>query len=269
MNFQAPRIGIPYRSASEQAENREEKIRPYVEAVEAAGGDVQLISLLEPGKLAQLAGELDGFVFPGSPADVNPALYGETAGPATQQPDRQREETDMALLQHAFEKGKPVLTICYGTQLLNVFRGGTLVQDIPSEQPSSLTHRWDHKRGAPEPHHPARFLPGSLVARLAETGETVVNSSHHQSIRRPGRGLRVTGSAPDGVVESVELEDPSHWVIGVQWHPERQRREGSAQNDSGIRLAKTLFEELVRVAARPRPGGLPATAEIPGNLEGR
>lgn len=269
MSPPAPRIGIPYRSASEQAENREEKILPYVEAVEAAGGDPRLISLFEPEKLMTLADELDGFVFPGSSADVNPALYGESPRPETAPSDPQREETNMSLLRHAFEKGKPVLSICYGTQLLNVFLGGSLVQDISSQQPSSLTHRWDHKRGSPEPHHPARFLPGSLLARLAETADTVVNSSHHQAIRRPGRGLRVTGSAPDGVVESVELQDPSNWVIGVQWHPERQCREVSVQNDSGIRLAKALFAELVRLAAGNKPRGLAATAETPGDLEGR
>ncbi|HVB99497.1 MAG TPA: gamma-glutamyl-gamma-aminobutyrate hydrolase family protein [Candidatus Dormibacteraeota bacterium] len=271
MNPQAPRIGIPYRSASEERPEIPEKIRPYVEAVEAAGGNAQLISLFEPEKLARLARELDGFVLPGSSADVSPALYGETPGPETSAADRQREETDQALLHHAFQEGKPVLTICYGTQMLNVFRGGSLVQDIQNELPSSLTHRWDHMPGSPEPHHPARFVPGSTVARLAETTDAVVNSSHHQSIRRIGRGLQATGSAPDGVVESVELEDPSHWVIGVQWHPERQRNETPGQNDSGIRLAKALFAELVRVASRTRmrTRGSSPTAELSGNSEDR
>lgn len=252
MNPPKPRIGIPYRSASEEEAKKQEKILPYVEAVEAAGGNARLISLFEPEKLAQLAGELEGFVFPGCSCDVNPALYEEAPGPATAQPDSRRERTDKALLEHAFKTRKPVLTICFGTQMLNVLRGGSLIQDIPSEWPSLLNHRWDHKPGSAEPHHPAKFVPGSQLARLAETLETVVNSSHHQAIRRAGRGLRVTGNAPDGVVESVELEDPSHWVIGVQWHPERQRKEPAEQNDTGIRLAKALFEELVRMAAQRR-----------------
>lgn len=252
MNPRKPSIGIPYRRVSEETSGAQEKISPYVEAVEAAGADVRLISLCEPEKLAELALELDGFVFPGSSADVNPSLYGETTGPATAEADPQRERTDAVLLEHAFRSHKPVLTICYGTQLLNVFCGGSLIQDIPSEKPTSLTHRWSHKPGEPEPHHPARFVPGSQMARLAGTTDAIVNSSHHQSIRRPGRGLRVTASAPDGVVESVELEDPSQWVVGVQWHPERQRSEMPGQGQAGILLAKALFQELVDAASRAR-----------------
>ena len=271
MNPRKTRIGIPYRHVSEQKSGAQEKISPYAEAVEAAGADVRLISLCEPEKLAELALELDGFVLPGSPADVNPSLYGETPGAATAEADEQREQTDRLLLEHAFQWRKPVLTICYGTQLLNVFRGGSLIQDIPSEKPSSLTHRWSHKPGEPEPHHPARFVPGSQVARLADTTGAVVNSSHHQSIRRPGRGLRVTASAPDGVVESVELEDPSHWVIGVQWHPERQRRETASQGEAGIFLAKALFQELVDAAggARAKSQGSPQPNQHPVRSENR
>lgn len=271
MNSRTPRIGIPYRSANEQGETRDEKIRPYVEAVEAAGGEARVISLFQPETLDPSAGELDGFVLPGSPADVDPALYAETRGPETAEADRHREETDRVLLQHAFRERKPVLAICYGTQMLNVFRGGTLVQDIASEWPSSLTHRWDRERGVPEPHHWVRLTPGSRLARLAETSDTVVNSSHHQSIRRPGRGLRVTGSARDGVVEALELEDSSHWVMGVQWHPERQRIEPPGQHDSGRRLAEALFRELVDIAARARDErhGSPETAKVLKHSEGQ
>jgi putative glutamine amidotransferase len=271
MNARKPRIGIPYRRASEEKSQDQGKISPYVEAVEAAGADARLISLFHSDQLAQLAGELDGFVFPGSSADVNPALYGETPGSETAEADPRREETDLTLLEHAFQEGKPVLTICYGTQLLNVFRGGSLIQDIASEKPSSLTHRWEHKPGVPEPHHPARFVPGSQLARLAGATEVVVNSSHHQSIRRAGRGLRVTAGAPDGVVESVELEDPSHWVVGVQWHPERQRKEPSGQWNSGILLAKSLFQELIEVAGRTRtrPHVSAQPVEVPKHSEDR
>lgn len=274
MNGRKPRIGIPYRRASEEKspdQADQARILPYVEAVEAAGADAQLISLLQRDQLAELAKELDGFLLPGSSADVNPSLYGERPGPETSEADPHREETDLALLDYAFQEGKPVLTICYGTQLLNVYRGGTLIQDIASEKPIGLTHRWEHKPGIVEPHHPAHFVPGSRIARLAETTETVVNSSHHQSIRHPGRGLRVTASAPDGVVESVELDDLSHWVIGVQWHPERQRKEPPGERDSGIRLARALFQELVKVAgrARSRAHGSPQPIKVPENSENR
>jgi putative glutamine amidotransferase len=267
-----PRIGIPFRRVSEEQTENQEKIEPYARAVELAGGQPRLLSLfLSPDELKRQAAELDAIVLPGSPADVDPARYGVTTRPETAEADERREQTDMALLDWAFAEGKPVLAICYGTQLLNVYRGGTLVQDIPSELRGSLTHHWERERGAPEPHHPARLLPGSLVCRLAEAGETVVNSSHHQSIRIPGRDLRVTALSPDGVVEAVELESPSHWVIGVQWHPERQRNEISNESDSGVRLARALFRDLVRAARETKNEGRlsRSVAEVQHKAEGR
>jgi putative glutamine amidotransferase len=249
----APRIGIPYRLAGEERVGSGEEIQPYVKAVEAAGGEARIISLfLSPDELGRLCAELDAVVLPGSPADVDPARYGAAASPETAEADPRREQTDTSLLDWAFRAAKPVLGICYGTQLLNVYCGGTLVQDIRGELHSSLTHEWAKKSGAPEPHHPVRLVPGSRLAQLAETGDTIVNSSHHQSIRRPGRGLRVTAKAPDGVVEAVELESAAHWVVGAQWHPERQQNRMPGKADSGARLAAALFSGLVRAAREAR-----------------
>jgi len=267
-----PRIGIPFRRAKEQQANNQEKIEPYARAVAEAGGEPVLVSLfLSQEELARLADGLDAIVLPGSPADVDPARYGEAAKPETAEADPRREETDLALLDWAFARGKPVLAICYGIQILNVYRGGTLVQDIPSEFRGSLVHPWERERGVSEPHHPARLVPGSLVARLAETAETVVNSSHHQSIRMPGRDLRVTATSPDGVIEAVELESDSHWVTGVQWHPERQRNEAAGEADSGTRLARALFEDLVRAARAARAAGRRSAraAGVQNEAEGR
>jgi putative glutamine amidotransferase len=267
-----PRIGIPYRRASEEQAEDRKQMRPYVEAVEANGGQPRLISLfLSSGRLREVCAGLDGLVLPGSPADVDPARFGEATRPETAEADHQREQTDTALLDWAFETRKPVLAICYGTQLLNVYRGGTLVQDIRGELNSSLTHAWEPSSGLPEPHHPVRLVPGSLLARLAETVETVVNSSHHQSIRRPGQGLRVTAKSPDGVVEAVELESASHWVVGVQWHPERLQAKARGAADSGVRLAAALFRELVRAAERANTasGSARDEVEIQKNSEGR
>lgn len=247
----APRIGLPYRTAGEERAKDKAEIAPYVNAIEEAGGEPELISLfLTPEELGKVASRLDGLLLPGSSADVDPARYGEVARPETTEPDRQREQTDTALLDWAFENGKPLLTICYGTQLLNVHCGGTLVQDIRNGLRSSLVHEWGGK-GIPEPYHPVRLIPGSRVAGLAETSETVVNSSHHQSIRRPGEGLRVTAKCPDGVIEAVEMADSRQWVVGVQWHPERQQQRRSDDDaDSGVRLARWLFRDLVRAARR-------------------
>lgn len=263
-----PRIGVPYRRADEERAEDRKKIQPYLQAIEAAGGRPCLISLfLSPGQLRQVCDGLDGIVLPGSPADIDPAEYGQSPRPETTKADASRERTDTGLLDWAFAAGRPVLAICFGTQLLNVYRHGTLVQDIRGQLQSPLKHDWDPESGLPEPHHPVHLLPGSQLARLAGTPETVVNSSHHQSADRPGQGLRVTAHSLDGVVEALELDSPSHWVVGVQWHPERQR----SGDGSGARLASALFRELVRAAAESRsarPAGR-SEAEIPGRSEDR
>jgi putative glutamine amidotransferase len=267
-----PRIGIPFRLASEEQTGNREEIEPYARAVEMAGGEPRLLSLfLSEEDLKRQAIELDGIVLPGSPADVNPARYGERPRAETAPPDERREQTDLVLLDWAFAEGKPVFAICYGTQLLNVYRGGTLVQDIPNELRGSLTHQWERERGMPEPHHPARLLAGSLVSRLAEAADAVVNSSHHQSIRVPGRNLRVTAISPDGVVEAVELESRAHWVVGAQWHPERQRNENSGEADGGVRLSRALFRDLVRTARETRDVGRfsPNAAGVQNEAEDR
>ncbi len=243
--LQAPRIGVPFRRASEERAKDRKKIAPYLKAIEAAGGQPRLISLfLSPEQLLQVCAGLDGLLLPGSPADVDPSEYGQSPRPETAEADSSRDQTDKALLDWAFAESKPVLAICFGTQLLNVYRRGTLVQDIRGQLPSALKHDWEPEGGLPEPYHPIHLLPGSRLARLAETAETVVNSSHHQSVERPGKGLRVTAKSPDGVVEAVELEGATHWVVGVQWHPERQQ----AGADSGARLAAALFRDLVRIS---------------------
>jgi len=121
-----------------------------------------------------------------------------------------------------------------------VFCGGTLIQDIPSEWQTTIVHSWDRAAGAPEPHHPIRIEPGSRLAQLGGgAAETEVNSSHHQAIREPGRGLRVIARAPDGIVEGVEWTGDADWVTGVQWHPERMPDHA---------LSAALFRELVGIA---------------------
>ena len=264
-----PRIGIPHRRAKEEQDNNQEKIEPYARAVAEAGGEPVLVSLfLSKEEIGRLADGLDAIVLPGSPADVDPARYGEAARPETAEADPRREETDLALLDWAFAEGKPVLAICYGIQLLNVYRGGTLVQDIPSEFPGSLVHQWERERGVSEPHHPARLVPGSLVSRLAETTETVVNSSHHQSIRMPGRDLRVTATSPVvGMGECRRRAAQAFPRPPAEQHP----RGGAGEAGAGTRLARALFEDLVRVAREARAAGRHSAraAGIQNEAEGR
>ncbi len=257
-----PRIGVPWRSTKEEAAGNRPKIENYLRAVSAAAGEPVLISLATPpAALDALIKTLDAFVLPGSPSDVDPARYGAKRHPKCADPDPQREKTDDALLHHAFAVQKPVLAICYGVQLLNVHLGGTLLQDIPSEMRTDIRH---DKNGLPsgalDPRHRASIEGGSKLAalsnlaELAESGFSAeVNSSHHQAIRTPGRGLRIVARAPDGVIEAVEwtgdgpaaLAASAHWVIGVQWHPERM---------SGDWLAESLLRGLVATARKAVSG---------------
>jgi putative glutamine amidotransferase len=238
----APRIGVPYRTKNEEVTGRTAKLEKYLAAVRQAGAEAVAISLLSSAtELRQLAESLDGVVLSGSPADVDPAHFRAAREPECAESDPDRERVDFALLEHAFAENKPVLAICYGIQSLNVFRGGTLIQDIPRAMGSKFEHDWDREQGAPEPFHPARIELGTQLAHLAGRTEAVVNSSHHQSIKEPGSGLRITARAPDGVIESVEWTGDSNWVIGVQWHPERM-----APTDV---FAQSLFRGLVSTAA--------------------
>lgn len=252
-----PRVGIPFRTSGEEAEGQHAKHEHYCRSVREAGGEPVGISLrLGDGELAALLSSLDAFVLPGSPADIAPAMYGEARHAKCGDADPARERTDRAVLAHAISERKPVLAICYGVQSLNVFQGGTLVQDIPSEISKPLVHsRAGIDRTAPDPVHEVNVAEGSKLADLVElvgggaraenAGITAqVNSRHHQSVAKPGQGLRVAATAPDGVIEAVELvgaaDGDRNWVVGVQWHPETM---------PGDALAVALFKALVRASA--------------------
>jgi len=237
-----PRVGVPYRTRNEEVTGASARLKNYLEAARQAGAEPVPVSLLlSPTELLQLAQTLDGLLLTGSPADVDPARFGAARRPECANPDHDRERTDFALLEHAFAEHKPVLAICFGIQSLNVFLGGTLVQDIPSEIHTEIRHEWHREKRDPEPFHAARIEPGSQLAQLAGSREALVNSSHHQSVKEPGRGLRIAARAQDGVIEAVEWTGDSNWVSGVQWHPERM-----AATDA---LAQSLFRSLVSAAA--------------------
>jgi putative glutamine amidotransferase len=241
-----PRVGIPWRTAKQERAGDMRYNQNYLDAIRKAGGEPVQISLrLPPAKLAQLAETFDAFVLPGSPADISPALFSAKSHAKASKPDLHREKTDFTLLTHALAAGKPVLAICYGTQSFNVFRGGSLVQDIPSELPRALTH--SRKSDGTDATHEIRITGGDL-AKLAGRARAEVNSVHHQSILRPGKGLRVTAKAPDGVIEAVEWTAGPGWAMGVQWHPERT---------PGDPLAKKLFRRLMDRAVAARKAGTP------------
>lgn len=269
------RVGVPYRTAQEEAAGETRKHEFYMQAVRDAGGEPVPISLrLDDAARGGLLTEMDAFVLPGSPADVDPDLYGAKRNPKSAAADPQRERTDWAIYKHALAAHKPVLSICYGVQSLNVFLGGTLIQDVPSEVEGALQHA-KHPTGevggkpADDPEHEIRIVPGTMLAELARAsngeiagkpGRAIVNSSHHQAIRETGRGLRVAASSTDGIIEAVEYvgdrgENSSRtsgesgdWIVGVQWHPERM-----AHDLPGGVFAAALFRALVRAAAGVAP----------------
>ncbi len=240
-----PRIGIPWRTSEEEERKNlvlyKNKNQYYADAVKRAGGEPVPVSLRDLEHLDTVLAGLDGFVLPGSPADVDPREYDRSNSGKSEPADERRERTDRAILKHAFAEGKPVLAICYGCQFLNVYLGGTLIQDLRSETGTRIAHRKKDLTPEPEddPRHVARFEPGSRLASIAGAAAAEVNSSHHQSIEQPGRELKITGRAPDGIVESVEWTGDATWVTGVQWHPERM---------PGDPLAERLFSELTEAA---------------------
>jgi putative glutamine amidotransferase len=243
-----PRVGIPWRTFQEETKGITKKLDYYFRAVRGTDAEPCPISLgLTQDQLAAHIRDLDAFVLPGGPADVNPSLYRATRHQKTHDSDPNREKTDFAVLEHAFASGKPVLAICYGCQSLNVFLGGSLYQDITNELDTQIEHS---KEGlppdSPDPLHAAQIDPGGELGQLAAASglesrasafDARVNTSHHQSIRDLGRGLRVAALAPDGVIEAVEHEPHKHWVVGVQWHPERM---------AGDPLSAMLFRAVVQ-----------------------
>lgn len=238
----APRIGVPYRTLNEQLTGKRESYDKYLDAIRRVGAEAVEIPLnLPENELAQLVESLDAYVLSGGPADVDPKLYRASRNEKSAPADAAREQTDFAILGHAFAEHKPVLGICYGVQSMNVFLGGSLIQDIASEYKTAIQHQWrDRAAGNPEPFHTARIEPNSRLGELSGgASETEINSSHHQALLEPAKGLRVTAHAPDGIIEAVEWTGGADWITGVQWHPERMPEH---------ELSSALFRELAGVA---------------------
>lgn len=213
----ATSVAIPVPSVD--PDYNERALKPYLAALTAFGMVPVVVSLSESQQgVAKLLAGTQGVLLPGSRFDIDPQRYGEAPIPECGEADPARTAVDELLLQDAFNLYKPVLAICHGTQSLNVWRSGALVQDLKTE----VNHRAGREIAEA---HPVRIAPGSRLARIlpeSSGDEIQVNSSHHQAIRTPGDNLLVSAVSPgDGVIEAVELDAPSHFVIAVQWHPER------------------------------------------------
>ena len=212
-----PRIGITMRIELET--ERFYLSRYYSEAVEAAGGVPVHIPLIpKPDFIASVIDGLDGVLLPGSDSDVDPLRYGQNPHPQLGSVHPLKDETDLLVLREIEAHRLPLFAICFGLQVLNVSRGGTLIQDIDSQWPETIKHQ----QGTPRDRHShtVRLVEDSLVGQLAQSTEAPVNSHHHQALQTLGRELVATAWAPDGLVEAVEDPRADRFVVGVQWHPE-------------------------------------------------
>jgi putative glutamine amidotransferase len=188
----------------------------YVAAVSAAGGEPLALPHRSIETAARLLELVQGLVVTGGDFDVPPSFYGDTPHPKLGRLCEPRSAFERALLAGALERRMPVLGVCGGMQLLNVVRGGTLFQDV-SERAGTQEHTQPFdKRKA---FHEVAVEPGSLLFRAVGRAQVGVNSTHHQIVRELGRGVRPSATAPDGVVEAIEVPELP-FVLGVQWHPE-------------------------------------------------
>ncbi len=285
------RIAIPM-PHSEDREYAERAIPQYEHAVQQAGGEPVRIPLDQtPAAVMKLVEHCDAVLLPGSKADVDPAKFGDLRSPRAAAADYQRDAVDELLLQDAYNFRKPILGICYGLQILNVYRTGSLVQHIPDFLPEETRTRVNHEAGKTvavahqveieKDSNLAALLCGDSRPRLSgraqlggsspapskgenreghgfsradstakssralapEADKLVipVNSSHHQSAQTIGDGLRIVARCPDdGIIEALEGTSPDHFVLAVQWHPER-----SVDEDEHSRA---IFRSLIEAA---------------------
>jgi putative glutamine amidotransferase len=216
----------------------------YVNALESAGLIPFIIPPLSDASAAQrVIDAVDGLLLTGG-EDVDPDLYGQPRHERLSTVNRQRDETEISLVHAARESRKPILAICRGPQLLNVALGGTLIQDIAACVPGALDHDSEGVHDIRNVRaHEVTLEPGSRAAEAVGATRIKVNTLHHQSILDPAPGLRVTGRAPDRIIEAVESDTEAWWVLAVQWHPE-EMTESPEPWDRGIfrAFAKRLEE---------------------------
>ncbi len=268
-----PRIAIPIPHSGDP-EYAERAIPQYERAIELSGGEPVRIPLdRTPAEVMKLIERCDAVLLPGSKADVDPAKFGAEKHLKTEAADPKRDTVDELLLQDAYNMHKPVLGICYGLQILNVYRSGTLVQHIESP----VNHEAGRKVAVA---HEVEIEPGSKLAEivglgpregtassraenvpndggaLAPEGRLIIpaNSSHHQSADAIGDGLKITArSVEDGIIEAIEGTSSDHFVVAVQWHPER-----SFEDDD---RSRKIFRALVEAAKEKH-------LELVGEFEG-
>lgn len=214
----------------------------YIRAIEELGG-IPLILPLVAGNASRrrLLAAVDGLLLTGSGPDLPPRLYGERQRYPFPLVSERRANFELELVHQARLRDLPLLGICGGMQTINVACGGTLFQDIPSQVTNALDHR--QTTTATHVSHPVTVTPHTLLRKILDKAQVMVNSSHHQSVKAVAPSLIASARAPDGIVEAIE--SPAHrFLLAIQWHPEFLFERHTSH--------RRLFAALLRAAARTR-----------------
>jgi len=210
-SFNHPPIKLALSSATEN-------YIKWIHSVDSTVVILDLKSLPIDSALQQLL-SCDGIIFTGG-EDVVPSYYGKTADSARYETNPARDSLEFALIKKAFKVKMPVLGVCRGQQLINVSQGGTLLVDIPADFPSNIAHRCEDYTRC---YHHVKVLPGTLLSEVTIADTGWVTTNHHQAVENPGKDIRISAIAPDGIPEAIEWVDPKDkgYFMAVQWHPER------------------------------------------------
>lgn len=190
----------------------------YADAVLRAGGLPFVLPYTDDRTVIEAyLDRISGILVTGGHFDIPPEAYGEAAKDGLGPLKQGRTAFETLLMQEALKRNMPVLGVCGGMQLLNVVLGGTLFQDIHREVQNARDHEQKHDRT--QPCHPVDVKEGTLLAEHLGRGQIMVNSTHHQAVKKPGEKVIVSAVSPDGVVEGIEAQG-YQFAVGVQWHPE-------------------------------------------------
>src|SRR5712691_407968 len=233
-----PLVGVTTSITVDQNPERAYINSAYLHAVQQAGGvPVLLPPQLSKSSVERLVRGLDAILLTGG-GDLDPACFGEAPHPTLYDVAPARDALETAVTHIALEKRTPLLAICRGIQVLNVALGGSLYQDVATDPGTEVQH--SQKEARDQTTHKVTVTPGSRLARVMGADEVEVNSFHHQVIKSLGRGLTAVAWAPDHLIEGVELDNDTRWVLGVQWHPEHLTKDSEP--------ARRLFAALVAAA---------------------
>ncbi len=218
----------------------------YMKAVAKAGGLPMLLPALDNENICdEYINEIDGILLSGG-TDILPAYFGEFMQEGYNMPyelSPRRDHFEIKLYNKADIKGLPMLGICRGIQVMAVAGGGSIFQDIDIGMARQIRLRHSPNAPADTLSHPVLIKDGTRLGQIINRRMVWVNSMHHQGVKLLPKGYRICATAPDGVIEGIELESASRFAVGVQWHPERLLE--SAEGSWNLRL----FEEFVRAAS--------------------